>query len=132
MLDESGRASLTDFGLARGTAHTVLTKQGRTVGTVDYLAPEIIRGEAATAASDLYALGCTAYACAVGTPPFAARPLAAACIAHLREEPADPRDARDDVPPELARMLLTALAKDPSARPSTGRAYARLLRAAAR
>jgi serine/threonine protein kinase len=59
MFDSSGSAALTDFGLAKGPAYTVLTRPGEVMGTVDYLAPELIKGGGATPASDLYALGCT-------------------------------------------------------------------------
>jgi serine/threonine protein kinase len=131
MVDEDGAGALTDFGLARGDAHTVLTKQGLVVGTIDYLAPEIIRGERATAASDIYALGCVAYECMAGSPPFAHKSFAEACLAHLREEPPNPRRGRSDVNEQLVVSLLTALAKDPARRPATGTAYARLLRASA-
>ena len=55
---------LTDFGLAKGPAYTVLTKPGQVMGTLDYLAPELIRGEPATPLTDVYALGCLAFECA--------------------------------------------------------------------
>ena len=58
MIDEAGSANLTDFGLAKGRAYTVLTKPGMVMGTLDYLAPEMLRGSEATGASDIYALGC--------------------------------------------------------------------------
>src|SRR4029453_8028825 len=60
MLAESG-AELTDLGVARGTADTVLTAPGRVVGTLDYLAPEVIRGQPAEPPADVYALGCLLY-----------------------------------------------------------------------
>lgn len=133
MLDDDGAAALTDFGLARGEADTVLTRQGRVVGTADYLAPEVIRGEPAGPRSDVYALGCLAYACAVGHPPFADRPtVGEVCAAHVRDDPPDPAVKRQDLPAPLAGALLTALAKDPVRRPATGTAYALLLRAGAR
>src|SRR4029077_12144314 len=71
LFDAEGTAKLTDFGLAKGRAYTVLTQPGQVIGTLDYLAPELIRGEPATPQSDLYALGCVAYECATGKPPFA-------------------------------------------------------------
>ncbi len=133
MLDEDGNALVTDFGVARGAAHTVLTREGRIVGTADYLAPEVIRGEPATPVSDVYGLGCLAYECAVGVPPFAHRAtIAEICIGHLREEPPDPVERRPDLPGAVARSILTALAKDPGRRPATGAGYGVLLRAAAR
>jgi serine/threonine-protein kinase len=132
MLDSQGAAALTDFGLARGAADTVLTKSGRVVGTVDYLAPEVILGEPATPASDVYALGCVVYECLTGRAPFGDRDYAGACLGHVRDEPADPATVRADVPVEVSWAALRALAKRPTDRPATGRAYARLLEAAAR
>ena len=91
MLDEEGQALLTDFGVARGAAHRTLTRVGRTVGTPDYLAPEVIRGGRAAPAGDIYGLGCLAYECATGSPPFAEkRTVAEICVAHLRGGAARP------------------------------------------
>ena len=71
LFDSDGTAMLTDFGLAKGAAYTVLTKPGQVMGTLDYLAPELIRGQPATPATDVYALGCLAFECAAGKGPFA-------------------------------------------------------------
>ncbi len=132
LLTDAG-AALADFGVARGGDDSVLTRAGSVVGTADYLAPEIIRGEQASPLSDIYALGCLAYACAVGTPPFAGRrTVTETCRAHLGEAPADPASIRPDLPPAFAAALLTALAKEPADRPRTGTAYGFLLRAGAR
>ena len=130
VLLEGPRALLTDFGVARGEGHTTLTKAGRVVGTSDYLAPEVIRGEAAVPASDVYALGCVAYAATAGAPPFAGRPLAQTYLAHVGEPPPslEPFGASRAMDEAVRR----ALAKDPAERPRTGTAYGRLLRAAAR
>jgi serine/threonine-protein kinase len=125
MLDTDGGAALADFGLARGAADTVLTTPGRVSGTVDYLAPELIRGAIARPASDVYALGCVAYECVAGAPPFAGKPVADAVLAHLEEQP-----ATLDSPLSLA--VLQALAKDPAQRPPTATAYALMLRVSLR
>src|SRR5262245_17613918 len=61
MLAEDGTAALTDFGLAKGRAYTVLTKTGQVMGTLDYMAPELILGQPAVPASDLYAFGCVMF-----------------------------------------------------------------------
>jgi serine/threonine protein kinase len=132
MVDKGGAAALTDFGLARGVAETVLTKTGAVVGTVDYLAPELIRGRPATHASDVYALGCVLYECFTGAPPFAGRPYVDALVAHVRDEPRSLTDLRADLPPSVSWGVLKALAKDPADRPPTASAYARLLRTSAR
>jgi serine/threonine-protein kinase len=127
MLREDGSAALTDFGLAKGAAYTVLTRPGQVQGTLDYLAPELIRGGDATPASDIYALGCVAFECLAGTPPFADRSLFGVGTAHLEDDPPDPPTSS-----EVAWALLRALEKDPAARPATATMYAHLLRTAAR
>jgi eukaryotic-like serine/threonine-protein kinase len=127
LLASDGSAMLTDFGLAKGTTFTKLTKSGQIVGTVDYLAPERIRGEPATAASDIYALGCVVYEGLAGAPPFDGSSLMELGWAILERKPPDPCAERDDAPPHLSAAALLALAKDPAARPQTARAYTRLL-----
>ncbi len=131
LIDESGATLLTDFGLAKGRAYTALTKLGQVLGTLDYLAPELIRGEPATPASDIYALGCTIYECIAGKPPFGDKTMLQVGIAHLEEEPADPGAGRDDWSPELFGAVLRALAKDPAQRPATAGAFASMLQVAA-
>lgn len=132
MLDGRGDAWLTDFGLAKGRAYTVLTKPGQVMGTLDYLAPELIRGEQATPASDMYALGCVLYECLSGKPPFAEKSVFQVGVAHLEEDPPDPASGRTDISPEFTWGLMRALEKDPAKRPPTGVAYAQMLRVAAR
>jgi eukaryotic-like serine/threonine-protein kinase len=123
LLDADGAAVLTDFGLARGTDSTQLTREGQLLGSLHYLAPELIEGGPATTASDLYALGCLLYECIAGAPPFAGRGDAEIGYAHLVEPPPDPCPER----PGLSAALLTALAKIPQARPTTATALARML-----
>jgi serine/threonine-protein kinase len=132
MLDLEGRALLTDFGLAKGRADTVLTRPGQLMGTLDYVAPELIRGAEASPASDVYALGCLAFECLAGEPPFASRSALQVGVAHLEEEPPDLAGEREDVSPELAWAVARALQKDPAERLHSATAYARLVLAAAR
>jgi serine/threonine-protein kinase len=126
-----GVALLTDFGLAKGAGYTVLTKPGQVMGTLEYMAPELIRGEPASPASDLYALGCMVYECAAGRTPFGDRSLFEVGIAHLDEEPSDPGTGRSDWPPGLSGAVLEALRKEPELRPASATAYADLLERAA-
>jgi serine/threonine protein kinase len=121
MIDGDGRAALADFGLARGAADTVLTTPGHVSGTVDYLAPELIRGATATPATDVYALGCVAYECVTGAPPFAGKPVADAIVAHLQDAPVPPASP-------LGHAIVQALAKAPADRPPTATTYALMLR----
>lgn len=126
LLGDDGCVSLTDFGLIKGSGYSVLTKIGQLMGTLDYLAPEAIKGEEPSAASDVYALGCVAYECACGAPPFSGGMFQVG-HGHLEERPTDPCAARADASGEVAEALLLALEKDPARRPPTATSYARLL-----
>jgi serine/threonine-protein kinase len=131
LLAEDGTAVLGDFGLARHQAWTVLTRPGQLLGTVGYLAPELIRSQPASPLSDLYALGCVLYQCLAGTLPFAGRGVLGTGRAHLQEAPGDPGAGRADVPPALSFTVLQLLAKDPAQRPPSATALRRMLRLAA-
>jgi serine/threonine-protein kinase len=130
LFDADGTAMLTDFGLAKGRAYTVLTQPGQVIGTLDYLAPELIRGQPATPSSDLYALGCVAYECVVGAAPFAEKTFFEIGLAHLEETPVDPREKRPELPAALAAAILATLEKEPESRPAGAAAFADLLAAA--
>ena len=115
-------AYLTDFGVARNVATTSgLTKTGRFVGTVDYVAPEQIRGGEIDARADVYALGCMLYKALTGEPPFRRDDDVAMLYAHLNEEPPAPSRTLPLVPPALDGVVARAMAKDPGQRfPSAG------------
>lgn len=130
LIRPDGSAVLTDFGLAKGRAYTVLTKPGQVMGTIDYLAPELIRGGQAGPASDMYALACLLYECLTGGPPFADRSILQVGMAHLDEQPADPCAGRDDAPPSVGWVILQGLEKDPERRPPTATALSHMLAAA--
>jgi len=98
---------------------------------MDYMAPEQIRGEQVTAATDIYALGCVMYESLCGRPPFAEVQGMRILWAHLQDPPPDPKGLRSDLPDEFVRTLLTALEKDAAKRPQTAGEYARMLAAAA-
>jgi serine/threonine protein kinase len=131
LLDEHGSAHITDFGLAKSTQGSLLTRPGQALGSMDYMAPEQIRGEDVSAAADIYALGCVMYECVCGRTPFMEAKGMRILWAHLQEEPPDPCGLRDDLAPGLGRALLAALQKDPAERPATAGEYARMLTAAA-
>ncbi len=122
LFDGGGDANLADFGLAKDPAWSALTGGGGALGTPHYLAPEVISGEEAAPASDLYSLGCVLWEALTGAPPFAGRSLFEVGIAHLDEEPPEP-----DLPPGVVFALRTALAKDPARRPRTAHALAAML-----
>jgi serine/threonine-protein kinase len=132
MLDSDGVAALTDFGLAKGSDYSALTAAGQAIGTIDYMAPELIRGEPPTTASDVYSLGCVVYECLAGKPPFGGRGMLQVGLGHLEETPADPCAGRPEAPEHLGAAVLTALEKQPEARPRTPTAYGRLIAVATR
>jgi len=127
ILIEGERAYLSDFGLAKAYAETGPGSGASIVGTVEYMAPEQWRGDRVGPAADVYALGCVLYECATGAPPFVARHLAELGFAHLAEPPPDPREREPGLPADFALALLTALEKEPAARPTTATALARML-----
>jgi len=130
---ESGvTAYIADFGLVKETNGTLLTAAGQALGTIDYISPEQIRGEPVTPATDVYALGCVAYACVTGAPPFADRRGMKVLWAHLQDDPADPSTRSADVPPDVGHAILMALAKDPNRRPQSAGMFGQLLRLGSR
>jgi hypothetical protein len=122
-----GRVVLTDFGIAKVGADPGLTQLGMVVGTPGFTAPERIRGEPATPASDLWSLGATLYAAVEGRGPFE-RPggVAAICAGITREEP--PRAPSAGA---LAPAIDALLRRDPAARPDAAATAALLARATA-
>jgi serine/threonine protein kinase len=132
LLDEQGKALLTDFGSCKTETTTrALTRPGEVLGTLDYLAPELVAGRPALPASDVYSLGAVLYEALTGTPPFGGRPWLQVGMAHLHEPPPDASAARADVPGGVAFALTLALAKEPADRP-TCRILFRMLTFAAR
>jgi len=131
LLDGDGTACLTDFGITKDTDGTVLTRPGQAVGSIDYMAPEQIRGEPVSAATDVYSLGCVLFECAAGRPPFADRQGLRAMWAHLEDPPPELNQLNADVPSALADAVAEALAKDPAGRPQTATELAGMVAAAA-
>jgi serine/threonine-protein kinase len=113
---------LTDFGLIkRREADTGLTRTGQFMGSVDYAAPEQIRGEAVDARTDVYSLGCVLYECLTGEPPFAHDPEVAVLYAHLNDPPPKVTATRPEVPPAMDAVVAKSMAKSPDDRyPSAG------------
>jgi ABC-type branched-subunit amino acid transport system substrate-binding protein/DNA-binding beta-propeller fold protein YncE len=86
LVDEDGHAYLADFGITK-QAGAASTQTGEMVGTLDYLAPEQIRGEPVDGRTDSYALGCVLFECLAGAPPFRRETHAETLWAHLHDEP---------------------------------------------
>ena len=116
------RPKLLDFGIARSTSAPRLTKVGEALGTPAYMAPEQARGASVDASADIFSLGCVLFECLTGKPPFwAEQPLA--IMAKILLEDAPPLSSRGfGVPLALSALVQDMLAKEPTRRPSDGRA----------
>ena len=130
-------AFLADFGLTKDSTQTGLTRTGQFVGTIDYIAPEQIRGEQACAASDIYALTAVLYECLCGVVPYSKPSDAAVLFAHISERPPLVTDQRPELPAALDDVISRGMAKEPSERQATAtdliaeaeRAFGRRVRA---
>lgn len=125
LADEDGRkAVLTDFGLSR-LASSASARSTTTLGTPGYAAPEILEGQAADSASDVYGLGAVLYLAATGKAPFEARSAAATLTRQLQGEVSPIRTLRPEFPADLAAKIEAMLARDPLARPASSERLAR-------
>ncbi len=120
---------LTDFGIARAAEQTRLTQVGSVVGTAAYLAPEQARGEEATPASDVYALGVVIYQLLTGRLPWEGATLAELAIRRESERPLPPSSYDSQVPETLSTAVLRSLEGDPTLRYSTARELSAALQA---
>ena len=107
---------LTDFGIARAIEQTRITQVGSVVGTAAYLAPEQVRGEEATPATDVYALGVVLYQFLTGRLPYEGSSLAELAVRQQNEKPLPPSTYNGDVPEPLGAAVLRALEGDPNRR----------------
>jgi len=121
LLDESGTAKVTDFGIARSLdPGEELTQTGTLLGTSDYIAPEQASGEPIDARSDQYSLGVLLYELLTGEVPYPADSFMAVAMRHLRDPVPSVRERRRDVPDRVDKIVARAMAKRPADRfPST-------------
>jgi eukaryotic-like serine/threonine-protein kinase len=119
---------LTDFGIARASEQTRLTQVGAVVGTAAYLAPEQARGEEATPAADVYALGVVLYQLLTGRLPWEGSTLAELAIRRENEKPLPPSSYDPDVPETLSAAVLRSLESDVKDRYGSARELSRALR----
>ena len=112
MLNLHGDAILMDFGIVKLLDDTTHTATGAVVGTARYMSPEVIRSEVPDERSDLYSLGITFYEMLSGDPPFDAPSAMSLLMRHLNDPVPDLSTKRQDVPPELIRIVNKTLEKD--------------------
>jgi len=118
LLTKDGTLKLTDFGIARDTEATALTQAGKTLGTMNYMAPEQISGKyPVTRRTDLYALGCVLFELLTGRVPFQSETQAELLFKHLDEVPPSVREFNQTVPVSFTRLIDELLSKEPDDRP---------------
>jgi serine/threonine-protein kinase len=130
IVDDEGRAKVTDFGIARAGASD-MTQTGSIMGTAQYLSPEQAQGHAVNARSDLYSIGIVLYELLTGRVPFDAESAVTIALKQVSEQPVRPSELNPSVTPELEAVVLRALAKDPAARFADADEFIAALEAAA-
>lgn len=121
------RVKLMDFGLSRASDMNTLTDRSALLGTLPYMPPEVLAGQAPDARSDLYSLGVVAFESLTGRLPFEAGDEGSLLARIQTGEPAPLRDLRPDVPEPLARLVEALLARDPRQRPASAEAVSAML-----
>ncbi len=118
------RTKIVDFGISKILEGTSYTMSGAFLGTCRYMAPEQVKSpHTADFRADIYSLGVTLYQLCTGRVPFDDANHFALMMAHVNEPPVPPSTYRKDMPADLEELILHALAKDPTGRPSTCAAF---------
>src|SRR3954471_973861 len=116
MLTPWGHVKVLDFGIALAAAWTPVADGGRVHGAAESLSPEQARGWAVDGRSDIYSLGIVLYELLTGRVPFTGENSVAVAYQHLERLPERPSRVRPDTPPELERVIMRCLEKDPRQR----------------
>ncbi|GAC1389948.1 MAG: hypothetical protein NVSMB38_05880 [Ktedonobacteraceae bacterium] len=126
LLDADGNSYLSDFGIARTTSDaTQLTSTGNVLGTVDYVAPELFEpNRRADARSDLYSLGILVFEMVTGQLPFSAENQIAVVNMHMNRRPPLPSSISQNISPQVERVILRGLEKNPDLRYASATEFA--------
>lgn len=116
LLDDEGRAKLTDFGIATGPDWTQVTKTGAIIGSSRYMSPEQVQSRPVDARSDIYALGVVMYEMLTGAPPFDGASVTEIGRHHVYDKPAPLTDSHPEIPWKVERIILRCLEKMPESR----------------
>ena len=120
LLGPGGEAKVADFGIAKLTGSTELTRTGSVVGSPQYMSPEQVRGEALDGRSDLFSLGVVLYELLCRTRPFTGDTISTLVFEILAKEPPTVDQLRPGLPARLVNLVHRLLAKDRQHRPSSG------------
>jgi serine/threonine protein kinase len=131
MLNDAGLLKITDFGIARVQGSQRLTRHGAVVGTLNYIAPEQIKGHESDERSDLYSLACVLYELLSGRKPFVGLTEYELIRAQLEVEPEPLSASIPDLEPLIDRAVMRALAKNPDDRFASVGEFAEMLGTAA-
>ncbi len=112
IVDSSGKATVTDFGIARAGASD-MTEAGSVMGTASYLSPEQAQGVEVGPESDLYSVGVVLYECLSGRVPFEGETAVAVALRQATEDPLPPSAYNPSVSPALDAVVMRALARNP-------------------
>ena len=115
IVDDEGRAKVTDFGIARAGASD-MTETGSIMGTAQYLSPEQAQGHPVDARADLYSIGVVLYELLTGRVPFDAESAVTIALKQVSEEPVPPSELNPAVSDQLEDVVMRALQKDPAYR----------------
>jgi len=115
-INNSGIVKILDFGLAKLTGRTMLTKAGSTIGTIAYMSPEQTKGEEVNHRTDIWSLGVVLYEMVTGNQPFKGNYDQAVVYSVLNEEPILPSFFRKEIPSQLGQIINKMLEKDPAKR----------------
>jgi eukaryotic-like serine/threonine-protein kinase len=128
MVTPHGVVKLMDFGIARSASDRGLTMTGTTLGSLNYMPPEQVKGEPADARSDLYSLGVALYEMVTDRLPFQGDSSYSLMAAHLNEQPKPPNAYCSNLPETLNQIILMAMEKDPARRFQSADAFRNALK----
>lgn len=128
LLDRDGRPKVTDFGLARAVTEATMASTGTVLGTVAYLAPEIVTSGTADARADVYAVGVLLFELVVGSQPFVADQPIRVAFQHVNDGVPLPSSRVDRLPAEVDELIAALTARDPADRPEDADAALALVR----
>ena len=119
LLNEDGRAKVTDFGIVRSLDAVGHTQTGTVLGTSHYIAPEQARGERVDAQTDVYSFGVVLYELLAGEVPYPGEGFLSVAMKHVNEPVPSVLEKRPDAPVRLASLIERCMAKDPADRPAS-------------